>query len=115
MGLFQAVWHWNDFLYGTFFNKNPKLRPLQTFLRDAVLVGYKLAGGSNRANTIASWAQNAEDHFTVDPRLVLELEKVTPESLKQCYIVVTTIPILFVYPFIQRYFIKGVLIGSIKG
>ena len=115
LGLFQAVWHWNDFFYGTFYNRNQKLRPLQTFLRDAIFVIGRPAEGSNRANTLASQAQNAEEYFTQDPRLVTELAKVTPESLKQCFIVVTTVPILFIYPFIQRYFIKGVLVGSIKG
>ena len=111
LGLFNAVWHWNDFFYGTFFTKDQRLRPLQTFLRDAIFVQ---SGGSNRAYILASRAQSPEDHFTQDPRLMLMLKKVTPESLKQCYIVVSTVPIVLVYPFIQRYFIKGVLIGSIK-
>ena len=112
LGLFQAVWHWNDFFYGTFFTKDQKLRPLQTFLRDAVVVQ---AGGGNRALNIGATAAGHPEEFTQDPRLMLQLMKVTPESLKQCYIVVSTIPIVVVYPFIQRYFITGVLIGSIKG
>ena len=115
LGLFQAVWHWNDFFYGTFFTKDQKLRPLQTFLRDAVFVQ---GGGSNRAYALAGRARDAANEssmfYTQDPRLLLMLEKVTPESLKQCFIVVSTVPIVLVYPFIQRYFIKGVLIGSIK-
>ena len=57
---------------------------------------------------------SAQEFLTQDPRLALVLEKVTPESLKQCYTAVSTVPIVLVYPFIQRYFIKGVLIGSIK-
>ena len=112
LGLFQAVWHWNDFFYGTFFIKDQKLRPLQSFLRDAVFV---IAGGGNRSYILASRAGNPEEYFTQDPRLVAQLKKVTPESLKQAFIVVSTVPIMLIYPFVQRYFIKGVLIGSIKG
>ncbi len=108
LGLFQAVWHWNDWFVGSFYIKNQKLRPLQTFLRDAIFVSY------NRALDIGSTASGHPERFTQDPRLVLELMKVTPESMKQCYIVVSTVPILLVYPFLQRYFIKGVLIGSVK-
>ena len=111
LGLFQAVWHWNDFFYGTFFTKDQRLRPLQTFLRDAIVVQ---SGGGNRAYMLA-YASTYPEEYTQDPRLVAQLRKVTSESLKQCYIVVSTLPIVMVYPFVQRYFIKGVLIGSIKG
>lgn len=110
LGLFQAVAHWNDWFMGTFFVKDPKLRPLQTFLRYAILSH----GGSNIAY-IASHEAGGYAREMQDPRLVAQLKKVTPESMKQAYIVVTTVPIVLVYPFIQRYFIKGVLIGSVKG
>ena len=46
--------------------------------------------------------------------IAMMLRNVTPEGMKQAYIVVTTVPIILVYPFVQRFFIKGVLIGSIK-
>ena len=110
LGLFQAVWHWNDWFYGAFYIKNPKLRPLQTFLRYAVLT----TGSLNISYNIGANAANYPDRFSEDPRIVLQLLKVTPEAMKQAYIVVTTVPIIIVYPFIQRFFIKGVLIGSIK-
>ena len=112
LGLFSAVGHWNDWFVGTFFIKNQKLRPLQTFLRDAVIVQ---SGGSNRAYILGSQASGDPDQFTQDPRIVAQLKKITHESMKQAYIVVSTVPILLVYPFLQRFFIKGVLIGSIKG
>ena len=105
LGLFQAVWHWNDWFVGAFYTKDPKLRPLQTFLRYTQLsIGYNI--GHN--------AHNYPEQFSQDPRIVLQLRKVTPEAVRQAYVVVTTVPILIVYPFIQRYFIKGILIGSIK-
>ncbi len=110
LGLFQAVWHWNDWFYGAFYIKNPKLRPLQTFLRYAVL--------STQATSV-SWiighnASKYPDRYSQDPRIVMQLLKVTPEAMKQAYVVVSTVPIIIVYPFVQRFFIKGVLVGSIK-
>ena len=109
LGLFQAVWHWNDWFMGSFYVKELRLRPLQTYLRYAIVptdghhtAGYATSSAHSRAQQIQ------------DPRLVAQLLKVTPETMKLTYIVITTVPILLVYPFIQKYFIKGVLIGSIK-
>ncbi len=107
LGLFQAVWHWNDWFVGSFFIKKAKLWPLQTFLRFAVVVAGNMSYGLGGAG------KNPEE-FAQDPRIIAQLIKVTSESVKYAFIVVTTMPILLVYPFIQRYFIKGVLIGSIK-
>ena len=107
LGLFQAVWHWNDWFVGSFFIKNPKLRPLQTFLRNIVL------SNTNVTTTITNRARAIGEQMQ-DPRIATQLAKITHESFRKTYIVVTTIPILLVYPFIQRYFIKGVLIGSVK-
>ena len=109
LGLFSAVWHWNEWFMGAFYIKNPRLRPLQTFLRIAVLVP------GNRATYLSANAQKYTDIFTDDPRLIQQLVRITSESMKLAFVTATTVPILLVYPFIQRYFIKGVLIGSIKG
>ena len=99
LALFSAVMHWNDWFMGAFFVQNPKLKPLQTFLQTYVL-------GS-------SW--HAPGAYRGDNEEILEqLKRLTPVSLIYSFIVVATIPIVLVYPFIQRYFIKGVLIGSIK-
>ena len=111
LGLFQAVWHWNDWFVGSFYVKDNHLWPLQTFLRYAVITG---ARGGNMSYIIGAQASGDPERFTEDPRIMAQLMKVTPESVKHAFIVVTTVPILLVYPFIQRYFIKGVLIGSIK-
>ena len=100
LGLFQAVWHWNDWFMGAFYTTNPKLRPLQTFLRHVL---YHFYGYVPPTTDEAS-----------DPRLALDLLDLTPESVRKASIVTATLPILIVYPFIQRFFIKGVLIGSIK-
>ena len=111
LGLFQAVWHWNDWFYGSFYVKDNRLWPLQTFLRYAVMTGSDRGG--NMSLHIAG-ASGDPEQFTEDPRIMAMLVKITPESVKYAFIVATTVPILLVYPFIQRYFIKGVLIGSIK-
>ena len=110
LGLFQAVWHWNDWFYGAFYVKDPRLRPLQTFVRITVMT----TGSVNRAYIVSGNAQEGR-YMAQDPRLVAQLLKMTPESLKQAYLVVCTLPIMLVYPFVQRFFMKGVLIGSIKG
>ncbi len=69
----------------------------------------------NRATYLSANAQKYTDIFTDDPRLIQQLVRITSESMKLAFVTATTVPILLVYPFIQRYFIKGVLIGSIKG
>ena len=107
LGLFSAVGHWNDWFVGSFFIKDPRLRPLQTFLRFVL-------SSSGVAYVTSAWASGDPSQYTQDPRIHMQLKKVTPESLKQAFIVVTTVPIVLAYPFLQRYFIKGVLIGSIK-
>ena len=111
LGLFSAVWHWNDWFVGSFYIKNEKLRPLQTFLRGAILRG---TSSSGRGHILASRSREDPEFYAQDPRIILQLMKITSESMNLAYVCVTTVPILLVYPFIQRFFIKGVLIGSIK-
>ena len=111
MGLFNAVWHWNDWFFGAFYVSEPDLRPLQTFLQEAILEG----GLSDHLAALWHHGGGAgRDDLRINHNVLRQLGRLTPESLKFAFIVVTTVPILCVYPFIQRYFIKGVLIGSIK-
>ena len=99
LALFNAVMHWNDWFMGAFFVQNAKLQPLQTFLRTYVLGSSWHAPGVYRG---------------ANEEILEQLKRLTPVSLTYSFIVVATVPILLVYPFIQRFFIKGVLIGSIK-
>ena len=108
LGMFNAVWHWNDWFVGAFFVKDPKLRPLQTYLR------YAIIAQSNIAHNLGHDASWYPERFSQDPRIIAQLVKVTSESVKLAFVVLTTVPIILVYPVVQRYFIKGVLIGSIK-
>lgn len=93
--LFYAVGHWNNFFSALLYLNDPAKWPLQVMLRQIVLLSQMAAG----------------DMSTVDPQFVKQQE----QSIKMAVIVVGTIPILLVYPFLQKHFAKGVLIGSVKG
>jgi len=94
IGLFYAVGIWNNFFSAMLYLRSSELFPLQVVLRNLVLTG---VGNTNQAGNIGG------DTLLVD------------ESLKFATIIVSTLPILLVYPFLQKYFAKGAMIGSIKG
>ena len=96
IGLFYAVERWNDFFYALMFINREKLQPLQ------LLVYSLISPGSG-----ASFAQITETY--------LQSMGVVLETIKMAAVVIAVVPILIVYPFIQRHFTKGILIGSIKG
>ncbi len=96
MLLFYAVSHWNSYFDAMLYINKKELYPLQIMLRN-MLIG----GLFNEETAIAG--ANA-DSFAV-----------TDATLRSAAIIVTTLPILIVYPFVQRYFVKGVMIGSVKG
>ena len=90
--LFYAVGYWNDYFSSIIYIRNNRLWPMQTVLRQVL--------------------QTAQ----MDNMMYDDAKKgVAPETLKDAMIVVTMIPILCVYPFVQKHFVKGVMIGSIKG
>lgn len=93
IGLFYAVGLWNNFLLPLLYLRDQELFPLQVILRNIVL-----AGQTNQAGIAA----------VGDANVVLE------EPLKFATIMVSTVPILFAYPFLQKYFVKGVMIGAVK-
>jgi putative aldouronate transport system permease protein len=90
--LYYAVDHWNSYFNALVFLRDPKLFTLQLVLRDILLIN----------------STNASTRFSEEQRLGIEL------TMKYAVIVVATVPILVVYPFVQKYFAKGVLIGAIK-
>ncbi|WP_027629211.1 carbohydrate ABC transporter permease [Ruminiclostridium cellobioparum] len=92
--LFYAVQHWNSWFNAMIFLRERGKYPLQLFLREILLSG----------SMMDVTAAGGED---VNNALTLSL-------LKYCTIVVSTLPILFIYPFLQKYFAKGVMIGSVK-
>ncbi len=92
IGLFYAVSYWNTYMWAILFINDSTLWPIQVLLRQIVIV----ASGLNADASV--------------------VEVVPPaQSVKMAVIAVATLPMLIVYPFIQRYFVKGALIGSVKG
>lgn len=94
IGLFYAVYFWNDYFHPMLYINSTSLKPLQLYLQDIVM----------NADTSSSLNQSADD-----------LMNVPAEGVRSATVIASTIPILLVYPFLQKYFIKGVLIGSVKG
>ncbi len=91
--LFYAVGHWNAWFGAMLYLRNRELYPLQLILREILI--------SNSTATMSSGASASD---------VMPLG----ETIKYATIVVATVPILCIYPFLQRYFVKGVMIGAIK-
>jgi putative aldouronate transport system permease protein len=92
--LFYGVGHWNAWFWATIFIRDNDLLPVQNLLR-AVLI---------EANQLLQSAGGAEDRTNL-----------YAETIKYAAIVITTAPVLFIYPFLQKYFVKGIMIGGIKG
>ncbi|KRF42887.1 sugar ABC transporter permease [Paenibacillus sp. Soil787] len=97
IGLYYLVAHWNDFFTALIYIRKNELQPLQIILRDILLSNQVFANGAGVGGDAGGYAQKYAD------------------QIKYGVIIVSTLPILILYPFIQKYFEKGVLIGSIKG
>ncbi|WP_373230716.1 carbohydrate ABC transporter permease [Cohnella sp.] len=100
IGLFNAVGHWNDWFTGAFFIRKADLRPLSTLLQEMLTSAEAMRETLNQAAGIR-----------YD---LLEKIQITGNSLKMATIIVVVAPIIIIYPFVQRYFAKGIMIGSMK-
>ena len=89
IGMFYAVAHWNSYFTAVLYLSKPELYPLQIILRQVVLMNEIVENASSTENVMA-------------------------EGIKYATIVVAMLPMLCIYPFVQRYFVKGVLVGSVK-
>lgn len=94
--LYYGVYHWNSYFNAMIYLKSPGLQPLQIVLREILLLGQ------------------------VDMTMITDveaLEKMQGLSnlLKYAVIVVASLPMMCIYPFVQKHFVKGVMIGSLKG
>lgn len=98
IALYYAVGHWNDFYTALIYIYDKDLLPLQSFLRD-ILMSNKMSMSNLQGMSAAE----------VEAKMQLS------QTLKYSAIVVSTIPVLCIYPFIQKYFVKGIMIGSVKG
>jgi putative aldouronate transport system permease protein len=96
IGLFQALWYWNDWYFAMLFlSPNVKYRPLQLFLYNTI--------------TQAEFIRNSAASSNIAP------QDVPLETMKMATAVVATGPVILFYPFVQKYFIKGITIGAVKG
>lgn len=93
IALFYGVSHWNNWFNAMIYFKNSRSYPLQTILRSIVI--------------------NSEvtDEIQIDD----PLDRVSTEGIKYSTLVVSMVPMMLIYPFVQKYFVKGVMIGSLKG
>jgi putative aldouronate transport system permease protein len=95
--LFHAVTHWNAFFDTVLYISDRKMFPLQVYLRELIMF--------NNSDI----STNASNSANMDSSLL------ALESLKAAALIASTIPILIVYPFLQKYFVKGIMLGSVKG
>lgn len=94
LSLFYAVNRWNGFNDSLYYITNPDLYPLQLKLYQLIV------------NSMAS------DNLQMEGNMIVQI---TPESLKAANIMFATVPILIVYPWLQKYFVSGITVGAVKG
>ncbi len=97
--LFIGVYHWNDWFVGLFYIRNKELRSLQTILQ-------MLMSKVNMLERIAESGMNISE---------TDMGNVTPLAVRSAVVVMTVTPIILIYPFLQRYMVKGIMIGAVKG
>jgi putative aldouronate transport system permease protein len=93
---YYLVGHWSDFFTALIYIRSNHLQPLQIILRDILLSNQVFAGGAGTGGRAGGYAQRYAD------------------QIKFGVIIVSTLAVLVLYPFLQKYFEKGVMIGSIK-
>ena len=97
IALFNGVGQWNDYFTGVIYITNEQwLIPIQTFL-------YKIISESSSTRIVANMPASVRNFM------------VTSTTVKYATMVVTTFPIVCVYPFLQKYFVQGIMVGSVKG
>ena len=95
VALMYAIMQWNSYFDALIYLKNPDLFPLQLVLRNILIL-----------NTYSGGA--------IDASVVLQRQQLA-DLLKYSLIVVASVPVLLIYPFVARYFTKGIMIGAVKG
>lgn len=96
IALFNGVGHWNDYFTGVMYINDAELQPIQTYL-------YRVVASASASKAVVAMPAG------------ISAQQVSSQSVRLATMVVTTFPIMCVYPFLQKYFVKGMLIGSIKG
>lgn len=96
MVVFYGVGRWNDYFNAMIYISNRKLYPLQLFLREILIV-----------NQLTAMQQTADSTMN---QMVL-----AAESVKYAAVIMTSVPVLILYSFVQQYMLKGIMIGAVKG
>ena len=96
MALFSIVGHWNDFQGGLVYMTKREMYPLMTYIQTLT----------------ATVTENLEDNMT--PEALEKLLEVTGKNLNAAKVVVATIPLMLIYPFLQKYLIHGIVMGAVK-
>jgi ABC-type glycerol-3-phosphate transport system permease component len=104
MSLFYAVARWNDYFHALIFVSNRDFFPLQLVLRNILIAG-------QMALQSIAMGRNVE----ADEVLAMTRLAYMAEAMKYALIFIASAPLLIAYPFVQKYFVKGVMIGSLKG
>ncbi|MCM3492185.1 carbohydrate ABC transporter permease [Paenibacillus lactis] len=95
LGLFYGVGHWNAYFSGIMYLNDKSLFPIQVVLRNMIQT-----------------PDISQELAISNPML---MQTLPPETIKMATVVVAILPVLLIYPFLQKYFIKGMLLGAIKG
>ena len=95
VALWAAVAHWNDWFFPLVYTPRRDLTVLQVLLRRVLI-----------ENQVTSELELMHD---------LDIRNITAETVKAALLFVSIGPIVLIYPFIQRYFVKGIMLGSVKG
>jgi putative aldouronate transport system permease protein len=97
LALFVAVGHWNSWFDGLILMTNPKNYPLQTYLQTLIV------------------STNVESLTHASQQELRMLSQISDRTLKDAQIFISALPMLLIYPFLQKYFMKGLVLGSVKG
>lgn len=100
LSLFTAVGHWNEWFVASIYISKEELLPIQTILK-------QILASNIVSEQTANLDAAAQAHMA-------QAKTVTSKSLSMATMMVATLPIVLVYPFVQKYFVKGVLVGSLK-
>lgn len=100
LSLFTAVGHWNEWFIASIYISKEELLPIQTILKQILA-----------SNIVSEQTANLD---AASQAHMAQAKTVTSKSLSMATMMVATIPIVLVYPFVQKYFVKGVLVGSLK-
>jgi putative aldouronate transport system permease protein len=92
--LYYGIGHWNAWFNASIYIRDTTKLPIQNILRSILIANSDILNA-------AATERDQINQFA--------------ESIKYAAIVITTVPVLFIYPFLQRYFVKGVMIGAVKG